>query len=211
MSLVYGPRFVTGNIALKLDPKNPKSYVNATTYRDLSSTGTVTVSGVGVTDSFTFSSTTDKITTNVAYPSSLFSTSTGGTTICYWVYFNGVANGSIMQDRYITQLTGLVTSNTLDTLFYDGTKKQLTTGLSTGKWYYVCVVTTGYLIYVNGTSMPTTNITWGWGLDNLSPAIGKNYYNAFSGKIGDFVVYNRVLSSAEITQNFEASRISYGV
>jgi hypothetical protein len=77
---------------------------------------------------------------------------------------------------------------------------------------------TGTLIswYINGILSNTSSAaTIGTNFNSTSNIlIGKSAWGTthqFAGKIGDVRIYNRVLSSAEVTQNFNATKSRFGL
>ena len=96
-----------------------------------------------------------------------------------------------------------------------------TTSLSTGVWYFGAVTyssTSGFNIYLNGRRDQTSATTQTFQQSNDSIFVG---YNAeffttpavptLNGKVGMAIVYNRVLSAAEILQNYNATKKRYGL
>jgi hypothetical protein len=88
------------------------------------------------------------------------------------------------------------------------------TTLVVNQWFFGAVTfntTTGWALYLNGllesTNVSTTTFT-GTG-DVLVAAYGNS--NAFQGQINGVFVYDRVLTAAEIQQNFNATRGRYGL
>ena len=214
MAFNYSPKIVTDGLVLCLDAGNIKSFVSgSTTWRDLTtnnSNGTLTNGPIYNSTnggSIQFDGTDDYVAT-----STVLCNSNGNTTISYWINcnsFSAVAGaGSICQDSNITSTCW---NGTFDTLFYNVAKKQLVTPLLTNTFYHITLDTTNYLIYVNGVLANTQNVSYGWGTDVVSPRIGKNRYNSFSGKMYIFSVYNRILTAAEIRQNYNATKGRFGL
>ena len=90
-----------------------------------------------------------------------------------------------------------------------------TTSLSLNTWYFGAVTfntTTGWKLYVNGTSESTSSSTstFNGGSEILVGAYGTGS-NVFGGRIAIAQVYNRVLSDAEILQNFNAQKSRFGL
>jgi hypothetical protein len=220
MSFAHSPQIITNGLVLALDAGNIKSYVSgSTTWFDKSGYGNNGTLTNGPTfssangGSIVFDGVDDYVSFDISQPSSLFSTANGGTTIQYWLYtalstFPSPTNSSsIFQDRYITH----VNNSTLDTLFRDLQKKRLINPISANVWYNVAIDTTNFKMYINGQEQILANIPYAWGTDLVSPRIGTNYYTSFIGKISNFQVYNRALTQAEITQNFNALRGRFGI
>ena len=71
------------------------------------------------------------------------------------------------------------------------------------------------LIYKNGIQQTTTN-TLLRPITNTAKLlrIGASNYDTFSdfnGRLGSYHVYNRTLSQSEISQNYKATKASYGL
>jgi hypothetical protein len=97
-----------------------------------------------------------------------------------------------------------------------GLEVNSTTTLVSGTWYYVYGVWnsgSNLKIYVNGSlentqtffnfSLRTSNFGWTLARSGASPQ-----YNNVS--IGEFITYNRVLSDAEVLNNFDVTKAKYG-
>ena len=95
------------------------------------------------------------------------------------------------------------------------------TSFALNTWYHACVTfntATGMALYVNGVLDSTYVSTSGTSPTN-TPVTGTgqvdiaNYGtgNLLAGSIGQVMVYNRVLTADEITQNFNALRRRYGI
>ena len=90
--------------------------------------------------------------------------------------------------------------------------------LSTGTWYNMFVTydsSSGYILYQNGTSVDTSSTTGSISsFTNVDPQIGSltvsgsRYYD---GKISQTLLYNKVLTAAEVQQNFDAIKGRYGL
>jgi len=96
-----------------------------------------------------------------------------------------------------------------------------TTTLSTGIWYFGAVTyssTSGFNIYLNNRRDQTSVTT-----QTFSESSATNYFGFFgdiltspatptlNGTMGPSMYYNRVLSAAEILQNYNASKKRYGL
>ena len=67
------------------------------------------------------------------------------------------------------------------------------------------------LVYKNGVQVGS--LSGSSGTTGMSGAIGNNtsLNRGYDGSIGSFFVYNRVLTVAEVNQNFRAERQIYGI
>jgi hypothetical protein len=88
-----------------------------------------------------------------------------------------------------------------------------------GNYYHIAVVvkTNQLLFYRNGTLLSTIGTTFNWAnirSDNSAYLnIGKGYEDAYymTGNVGNFLVYNRELSSIEITQIYNIQKQRFGL
>ena len=129
--------------------------------------------------------------------------------------------------------------NKFGVYLYDGSGAKnsvstTTTTFTNNTWYNWCVTYAGnngneptsynYIkIYINGVLQPATGSTYGGYARmrylNLSNPLwlgsfgstGTYSFIQNSGKIAQYLIYNRVLTTTEITQNFNAKRSLYGV
>ena len=87
-------------------------------------------------------------------------------------------------------------------------------------WYQIVQTYNGsnsVTAYVNGVSAGATSVTWatpsvGWYL-TFGPGNGTYYATgaAFQGSLGIMRVYDRQLSAAEVTINYNANKGKYGL
>lgn len=79
-------------------------------------------------------------------------------------------------------------------------------------WYYVGVTKNGGTAtsYSNGTNLGTQSVS-NPKTAGTSPVYLFEYYTNPLANINNIVIYNRVLSDAEVTQNFQAVRGLYGI
>ena len=84
-----------------------------------------------------------------------------------------------------------------------------------GTWGFYCIVYNGSNVaiyrnaYLEGTQSTTGTADWSQGLRIGYWSAGGGY--AYSGKIGSVKFYNRALTAAEVTQEFNALRGRYGL
>lgn len=218
----YKDRFiVTDGLQLYLQPG---AYTGSgTTWAD-SSDNTYTVNLVGSptynTDYFTFPNTTARyIDTNQSLASEEFSvggwfrTSAAGIkmTVCketaagwpwnYRIYYNG---GQIVGDIAQSGAANQSISSPL-------------TNYNDGSWYLVMFTrnSSTMKLYVNGTEVNSISNTLVGSISNSQELwIGRSAYAGAYQWVGDFgetFIYNRVLSSSEILQNYNATRATYGL
>ena len=213
---------VTRGLSLYLNAANSSSYPGSgTTWTDLSPNGySTTLVGAPAfnTTYFTFDGTSEYVDTNQSLSSETFSvgawfrtTASGikmilsketsaGNPWNYRVWLNG---GTIVAD--MSQVT---------------TQASLSSSLSSynnGSWYYVMFTRndSNWYMYVNGTQVATRSDPYSGSTTNAQEVwIGRSAYTAgyqFSGDIGQVFIYNVVLTSSEILQNYDATRATYGL
>ena len=90
-----------------------------------------------------------------------------------------------------------------------------TTSMSLNTWYYGAVTfntSTGWILYLNGiqetTSSDTTTFT---GNQEILIGAYSTAGNVYTGRIATSLVYNRVLTSTEILQNYNATKSRFGL
>jgi hypothetical protein len=225
MSFSHSPKIVTDGLVLALDAGNVKSYVSgSTTWFDksgFSNNGTL-VNGVGYTSSFNgslvFDGTNDYVDT--AYtPPAIFSVSVwfkNDTT--YDVFNRGILSTYKTNDFRGFYLSTSGPSNPYTVspaglnLWYNGNGRVGIPGLNTGQWYNICITSNGsqVLAYLNTVVVASVgNATTHQ--DVLT--IGRSRFdtNYWLGNIAMTQVYSKVLTAAEITQNFNALRSRFGI
>lgn len=222
---------VSSGLEIYYDPSNSASYSGSgTTLYDLSPSGiNATLSG-SPTDSgnwFTFTGTQSIQTGNLF---SLFS----GWQHSLEIWFNPSAAGAVFSD------TGAGSTNTAyystglevysvgpfyltNAMLYNSTSGVTRVGggtVSLNTWYQLVRVYNGTntaYAYLNKVKASDTSITWttpspGWYLNFGSSNTTKFANgNAFQGKLGVIRLYNKVLSQAEVTQNYDATKGLYGL
>lgn len=219
MSIAYNPTIVTSGLIVCLDAANPKSYPGTgTAWNDISGGGnhatlynsvTFTTSGQG---SLNFNEVDNyaKINTTGVLPTTAY------TKIAWF--------------RPESSTQNIISGGTNDHAFWmNGTSTNLASGhngnwttvsYSPGdmlnKWWCGAVTfntTTGWVLYLNGqqvTSNTTSTTPVGGPADVRIGAYG-DAANLFDGDIPVVKIYNRVLTSDEIKQNFNALRGRYGI
>jgi len=92
-----------------------------------------------------------------------------------------------------------------------------TTTINTGAWFYLTVTKNGDVstkqLYVNGTSEASGSSNANILNANPNISIGGNTNDTrmFNGNIANVQIYNRILSSTEILQNFNAQKTRFGL
>ena len=222
---------VTSGLELYYDPSNNTSYPGSgTTLYDLSPSGVnATISG-SPTDAgnwFTFTGSQSIITGNLA---TLYS----GWQHSLEIWFSPSAAGSVFSDTGSGTTasgyhsTGLEIYQTgpfynLNAMLYNNSTgvTRVGGGIPTlNNWYQLVRVYNGSntaYAYLNKVKSSDTAIAWttpspGWYL-NFGNSDTTKFANgaAFQGKLGVIRLYNKVLTQAEVTQNYDATKSLYGL
>lgn len=224
MSLSHSPQIVTNGLVLYLDAANAKSYPSSgTTWFDLSGNslnGTLingpTFDGTNK-GSFVFDGVDDYV--NIGNSPVLNNTLNGNTnwSICYWC--NPTIDGRILDHGDIgldpTGSIELNTNNISRNNTSGGTTSMNISVINAG-WSFICLTRTSGLLatwYLNGAQRNTAQMTESYN-GSGSWKVGRRAFNTssiYQGKIAQIIIYNRVLTSIEISQNFNALRGRFGV
>ena len=91
-----------------------------------------------------------------------------------------------------------------------------TTNILTNTWYQIGCTIDGATakVFLNGVQENSVTKAFTIGAWNSSPTIGRRGSIAqryFPGNIANLQVYDRVLSAAEVSQNFNATRARFGI
>jgi hypothetical protein len=228
------PNIVTSNLVLWYDPSDPTSYPGTgTTISNLASTALPgSMSNITYTDPyFTYNGTSSQV--SVADTAAL-EPGAGSWTMEVWVNQTAAGNdvvlgkfdpGGASQDvSYSIRTTGTSYyaqlgsgSGSGSTLFVNSTTFVGT--LNT--WYQLVYVFTNGATktletFVNGSSIGTVNHSLASILNTSSNLYLGSYNNGefaqwFDGKIGVTRLYNAALTSAQVLQNYNADRSTYGL
>jgi hypothetical protein len=229
VALFHSPSIVTSGLVLCLDAGNTKSYPGSgTTWTDLSGNGKngTLVNGVGYSGnnlgSLSFDGVNDVIslgTGNTFFPLPNF-------TIELWFSSDGTTptTGTLPGLLGLTYgIRLLVYSNSLSYSLDNGSSFTSITSPSSynfynSSWHYVAIQansTTRYL-YINGDLINTLLDSWSgttqWPTNDAY--IGRDNNDSmyfFRGKIASIKFYNRVLTSQEIRQNYNALKGRFGL
>ena len=240
MTIGYGPSIVTSGLVLALDAADRNSYPGSgTTWTDLSgngNTGTLT-NGVGYNSgnrgSLSFDGANDYVNLNTSsFPSG--ATSFSVNSFIRWSG-NGTSTNDIIfsygRDGFNNDATVWVNNSGFAELQFgsDTGKVSSSTSINAGIWYNICATydKTQTKIYLNSVLEGTTNYSSGnIILDNNvngnNGAIGAKIsgfgnvaspqrYGTFNGNISLVQLYNRALTAAEVSQNFNALRGRFNI
>ena len=234
MGFYRGPNIVTDGLVYAMDAGSARSYDGTTTLNDLvgSNTGTLT-NGVtyqsingGV---FDFDGVDDYITVGgiSAITSNLI-------TVCTWVKrdadgWSGALFGfgtaaTSTQDIYFWGGDGSrqFGYNTWNSDSWGFTGSTATGEIMDGEWHYLTAVLnrstiTSSLIYVDGVSKSLSQVkgTTQTRTPSTNFGIGLNGWNGgnqlLNGNLANTFIYNKQLTQAEITQNYNAQKSRFGL
>ena len=236
MATKYSPKMVTDGLVLSLDAANTKSYPKSgTTWADLSgnsNTGTLTngpTFSAGNMGSIVFDGTNDYVDTvntgttfqfaNVTFTVSLWikTSATSGVIISKgatastagWMFqfdsagtVSGTTKGSDGTNTYNRASTATVNNNTWRNIVAVYTTNTTTLASNTTSIYIDGVLsngtgTLGGLVYATTTD---------------TVQIGRRPTGAYwSGSVSNIQIYNRTLSAAEVSQNYNATKSRFGL
>ena len=235
MGLYHSPRIITNGLILALDAANFKSSISgSSSWNDLSNNGNnATLISGSVFNSancgnivFNGSSSYASIANNSTFSVQNF-------TINAWVKFNGFnayntiitkpQNGPVWSNPYLSWLLRINNGTTLefgigDSSTYNSSAYAYT--FSTGKFYNLVCTFDGQnqISYINNSSVKTINylvpITINY--TTVPVFIGAGYGASpigefLNGNIYSIAMYNRALTSTEVSQNYNATKVRFGL
>ena len=232
MSVHHSPRIVTNGLVFYLDAANPKSYSGTgTDWFDLSGNGndgTLTNTPTYSTDNLGYFDFDDASTEYVDIGATTGLASLTKATFVAWVYRDGAQpqyTGIIFSRS--TNVTGMNTSTTSGNLGYHWNAGAFTwTGgpiIPDAAWSMVAVSVDGGGNPTDATAyvFDSTGVSSGTNSDNHAAAtlddleVGRDLAPSgnrlWDGRIAQALIYDRALTQAELTTNFEAMRGRYGI
>jgi hypothetical protein len=236
MGAYSGPDIVEDGLVLCLDAGNAKSYLGSgTTWTDLSgngNTGTL-VNGVGFDSdnggSLSFDGTDDEV---LISNNEMARIGTGNHTITAWV------NNDIVTEEDFIGTNGTSTGDVLLMIFnHAGGGSGGFRGHAWSSTGNANTIDSPRAIGTGNWSMLTQRVTWGGNIDLFENGVltatqalvggaptssrtqmvigcrasGGSSSSHFDGKISNVSIYNRALTAAEVTQNYNATRSRYGL
>jgi len=226
MAKFNGPKIVTNGLVLYLDAANIRSYPGSgTVWTDLSGLGnngslvngpTFDANNAG---SIVFDGTDDVITCGTTTPPS------GDLSVFSWIYptsFNNTWNIIVTKwfptgsDFHWALKSNLNNGTNIRQNLYTTSKNDIygTTTFSINTWYYVgftLVNGSTLTFYKNGVSDGTNSAARTTQSNTLQIGDSRGFNYALIGRIPQVSIYNRVLSAAEVEQNFNATRYRFGI
>lgn len=220
---VIDTQLVTSGLTLNLDAGNLASYPGSgSTWTDLAGTA----DNISLVNSPTYTSGTPAYFTfngsnQYGTGSSANVVPTTAYTKSVWFYLNGYLDNNLVSGGGHFMFMGASTNriycghanwNTLGGTYIDYPS---TATISLGTWYYAVLTfttTDGMTLYINGSQDSTytarKNAHAGDGSTNIATFNGGNLLN---GRIAQVHCYNRALTAAEVLQNYNATKATYGL
>jgi hypothetical protein len=232
--IVEPATIVTEGLVLNLDAGNPLSYPGTgTTWTDLTTNGNNGTLINGPTfdsangGSIVFDGTNDYV--SVSDNSTINGTSQ---TISVWfkntgTYTTGNKTAEIIGKHNASGSMsgyGIILPNVLGDIKLNGYVKNASTGYSVNSlqiinplnWYNATITFSSnsqLILYLNGNFDSSTSI--GTLTNSSQPFImgdsNDSFWNVYNGKIGETLIYNRVLTATEVLQNYNATKGRYGL
>jgi hypothetical protein len=232
MGIEYNnPKIVTDGLVLALDAANPKSYPGSgTTWSDLvgSNDGTLTNGPTfdsGNSGSFVFDGANDHISTPLAFTQS---SNTYSYTVMVTAKLTNLSTGTRMS-ILASDNTGFdwgfgATSRSGDIAAGETAKYKIFTGNSIEKgsfvdtnWHILIAqwdsTASEVRLYVdNVLDISYSGIGYDSSINAITAIGGSPVYNEYwPGNIANTFIYNRILTDAEMTQNYNATRGRFGI
>jgi hypothetical protein len=210
---------VTNGLTLNIDANDATSYngSGATWYDISGNTADITLLNTptytsGTPSYFTFNGSDQFGIGNSAVLSSTSYTKS------VWFYLNGYNDNNLVSSDTGGHFLYMAGGNKIYSGHTDWGDYQAypsTANISLSTWYYVALTfstTNGMTLYINGaldsTYTANKNAHSGDGSANIATFGGGNLLN---GRIAQVFCYNRELSSGEISQNYNATKATYGL
>lgn len=227
MAQIYSPKVATSGLVLYLDAANRDSHPGSGTFwYDLVKRNTSSYQN-GPTFSTDYGGTMNFAGLNTyvyTYNDASYSFGTGDFTIESWVWMNSINAGSAPTPFLQNDPVGGSTADkwwfglTSGLLFLGkhsggGAVYSTWSGVTTNRWYQIVATrsSSSYALYINGTSQTVqgtiTNANMG---QNGISIGGMSTPFWLNGKISVVKLYNRGITAAEVSQNFNALRSRYG-
>ena len=225
MGMVHGPNFVTDSLEIFLDAGNVKSYPGSgTAWSDLTGNGNTGTLGGPTYNSangghFTFDGSNDGI--ELPHNSYWTKTSSDSFSICLWAYVN--TNASEYSALFSHQDCNdpsiqIYVSGPTTSIYYRGhdAVNATYTANVTGAWFNVVAThngsNQGLTLYFNGSSAATATDSGSWSISSGGSEVwlGRRKWcgstNELNGKIASFCYYSKLLSAAEVLQNYNSHK-----
>lgn len=225
-----GPDVVKDGLLIYLDASSPNSYFNttSTTWKDISgnqNNGTLINSPTYNSDnggSILFDGINDYVTISgsTSFPNK--------GSLIFWIYpnvienyrnaltlwtLNGLNNGIRFEENSLGQFVTAIGSGDFSATGH----YYFTSGFTSNQWYMISLtwdVTNNRVSgTLNGQQKFTneSNTTWPATIPQINLGIGYDTARNWSGRISNFMLYNKELSFNEVTQNYNSLKGKYGL
>jgi hypothetical protein len=226
MAFHHSPRIITDGLVLSLDAADKNSYIGSgTTWSDLSpngNDGTLSAAAIGtdVPGVMDFNGSSEYVTVGAS------NAIVTGTDVSYAVWVKSTDNDSAyliqMQkgagSSALTFQLNLSVAGQIGLVIWDGSTHNNVTyaaGLNDSTWHHIVATTTSsaQVLYLDGVAVATGTRTFVNAASSDLFQIGRigSGSEYFGGSITGVNVYNRALSTKEVSQNFNAQRSRFGV
>ena len=227
MATKYSPKTITNGLVLYLDASNTRSYPGSgTTWSDLSGNG----NNLTLTNGPTFSAANMGSivldgTNDYIYRSSLSGFNSSTYTVLLWGKFVSVSSSGVLFS--LGRSSG--DADTEAQLYYNNSRLvywdyagsiafnfiNSSGTLSTNVYQYLGFTknSTNGTFYIDGYSSGTGTAGFDASISTNDFVIGadiRDSINYVNGNISQFLLYNRVLSSSEVLQNYNATKARFG-
>jgi len=219
---IAAPSLVTANLILNLDPDNSSSYSGSgATWTDLAGTAqNLTLYGSPTYTSGTPSYFTFNGTTQYALSASTGIVNTTAYTKSAWFYLNAYQDNNIFSgDGHFIYMGP---SASVDRKIYSGhsdwpsfTAYASSATINLNTWYNVTLTfstASGMSLYINGALDSTYTVRKtahpGTGSASVASYVAGNFLN---GRVGKVLCYNVELSAAQVLQNYNSTKSTYGL
>jgi hypothetical protein len=210
MGIGYNPRIVTNGLIMCVDAANPKSYPGSgTTWFDISGSG----NHITLYNSPTFATNVFQFNGTNQYAENTLNLSTGTSTVMGAARYSGATRGRVISSKTNNWLLGHWGATT-ENFYAEGWVSAVYAGASDTNWRMLAgthdVTADLYGLYLNG-QLNVSNSGGSAGPNGISLGRWGGGSEYSTCEVSFVLAYNRVLTAAEIQQNFQALRGRYGI
>lgn len=223
MAYFHSPRIATNELYLLVDALNTKSYSGSgTSFKNIIRPQNATVVNAVYNSAGYFS--LDGTGDYIQFPTlSGFNPDNNRTSISVWVRATNTqtTNATIFGDNFNPEYS--ITWNTNNTIQFTSDTSYTYSTASLNKWYFLTLnsdnssgTTTSIQAFVDGVQVGSSTGNHGNGLNDQPFVLGADYNGGTPNKffIGDIAIcmmYTKLLNSAEVLQNYNATKSRFGL